>query len=493
MQQDDEGEKVYRLIDLAPTTAALLQLPVPRQATGEWIDPDVVLSHVDWSSVDWRRLARDLFEAKRERTNVFLLESSFTSQEWCRLVQEQPLLDQRLDQTTFNVSSLDLVPVPQWLRAAQEVEEVYQDARSWLLTHAIVRNVLFSALLVFFLLYYFYFLVVRYTTRPLLGHLAVLRCMPTVRRVYVVPQDAANAASVTIDGDEARTMLRDLHIQGILGALAMVLLYLATEMTWVLGYYATLGYSGWDSTLVHSVAASVKFLVVALVPGFLVLWFLLRLVHVPYLAWDRASLAPRLAQNGGWRAVRWGCLAWANCCRIVCLDSAMAAGHVADPYAVVLLVFFRVHLMGWTLVLWGILFILQGTYSFLIPGLLSNWILTDTTWTLRFRIISVQLMAVPLLVAALVGVCSLSRRNARDVPWDLVQSARRAADAEKERQAQEAQAKRRRLDTRGGRRDGKPQDAYAAHQALGMPLTDLVPHADYSSKQVGTSMFVGTL
>jgi hypothetical protein len=319
---------------VAPTIAAWLDLPIPRQATGHPLPLPSVM--VDWDSDVLRRQAVDRYEATRERVNVFLLQLGVTEHEWCTALvpQHRHLLRNATFVRTATIQEFD--------RAAADLDDVYQCWRSRALVLGVVRNMGVALLLVFFLLFYFSHLMVRHT-------------------VVFVPASWKAA----------------------LLALLLLALYVSVTISVVLGFYALHGYHEWDSTWVHSVGAVIRFLLITLGPGSLWMFVLVRAYHIPWLRGPSAM-------------------------RIVFIETAYARGHCSSLQWVYWIRFYLT-LFGFSLA--SVLLVLQGLYSYWFPPLTSQWFLTETTWTMRFRILTLQLTTVPLLVGNLATLCSFSRTN----------------------------------------------------------------------------------
>ena len=125
---------------------------------------------------------------------------------------------------------------------------------------------------------------------------------------------------------------------------------------------------------------------------------------------------------------------------------------------------------------------MPGTYSFWFPFVYTNWILTDTTWMLRFRVITVQLMSVPLLLGSLVALCTISRQNTANLPWHLFEEAQRTADAELEQTERQQKRTRSHVATELKTIDPFEKD-----------LIDWAPHSEHLATRLGAAMFVGTI
>lgn len=167
------------------------------------------------------------------------------------------------------------------------------------------------------------------------------------------------------------------------------------------------GYPLWDSTWVHTVPAFFRFLLLALVPGTVTQFVLIRLYHVPYLNWESIEPLARDATSCT-ACCRHAWLVLGNVLRVLFVETAFQQGCVTD---LTLVYFVRYYAFCWSVLVWCILLVLQGAYSFCVPFLFSNFVLTDATWSWRFRIVCVQLACLPMLIGNLAPLCSFSRGN----------------------------------------------------------------------------------
>jgi len=348
--------------DVAPSITALLDLPAPRQSTGHILP-------VVWQltpAAQRQKSLRDLVEARQELLNLFALQGGYTAREWCRDLA--PLLQR--NQTWMRTAT------PDELEAALErLTRLYAHLRNDMLLPLMTRNLVVSAMLAAVLVFYMVVLMRRHT---LLTH---------------SPKWDARTAAL---------------------ALGLTVLYLALVLGAMGIYYAPRGYPLWDSTWVHSVPAFGTFLLVALVPGTVVAFVLVRAFHLPYLDWDSLEpLADRATTGDACCRGTW--LAIGNTMRIVLVETAFAQGCVTESMTMVY--FLRLYWFAWSVLLWSILLVLQGTYTFFLPFVYSNFILNDETWALRFRIAAAQLACFPMLLGTWWGIVWFSAENATQLDW----------------------------------------------------------------------------
>jgi hypothetical protein len=192
------------------------------------------------------------------------------------------------------------------------------------------------------------------------------------------------------------------HRNGLIIAAVLTIVYLGIEFTVVLVTYSA-----------RSVDACVTFVLISVLPGALVLLFFVRFYHLPWIKWKNEPLDENETSDTA-RATRSLILQSVNCMRCICVETTYAQGHVTQLATVY---FIRLYMVLFCFVIWGVLLVIQGSYSFLLPVIYSNTFITDTLWQLRFRVMSVQLMCLPLLISNLAVMLSFSERNADNLDW----------------------------------------------------------------------------
>jgi hypothetical protein len=360
--------------DVAPTVAALLDIPMPRQVTGS-----PVVQALDLSVADQRRQARDRYEGRRERLNVFLLQHGTTSRQWCNM-HEWPLLQRNA--TFVRTASVDELD-----SASRVLASLYAQTRTYLMGAMMARNIGVALLVSFFIVYTFAYMLDRHS----LLHLTPMRT--------TIGPHARHSRSTSTSSSSSSAL-------GI--SFGMTCGYMLVQFGVLLTAYLVWGYPVWDSTWVHSVGASIRFMVVALAPGSVLAFVLVRAYHVPWMKWANEPLAAEDEAVLSQRGLRHALLCCENAARIVFIETTYARGEYVDLRWVYAM---RLYMMLWSILLFALLLIVQGIYAFWFPMLYNNWVLNDTTWIVRFRVATVQTMCLPLLVANLAAMCSFSSRN----------------------------------------------------------------------------------
>jgi hypothetical protein len=350
--EKDFGGALENIEDVATTVSVLLGLPIPRQSHGKLLSP---VSERLSKNVN---VSRDLYETLREWFNVFLIEARMTAYEWCSLQEDFPFLS-RYPLKNESISS------EEYLESYQKLKRLYSEERERIQTTITIRNILLSLLWMFFLMYATAIFFVR---RSFWG---LSLCGSPSDPESVKRQGKLNCCFLWL-------------------GLFITCLYLLVVMGTVLLTYHLLGYQEWDSTMIHSVQASLKFGWIALLPGILFMFLLNRIYQAAFVKfWQQGNCL--------------GCLA--NCMRWFCIETTFVNGYSQNVATLTLL---RMWLLYWSLLLWSLLLVFQGVYSFLLPFVYTNWIITETTWTWRFRVNSTQLMVIPLLIGNLISICLYS-------------------------------------------------------------------------------------
>ena len=100
-----------------------------------------------------------------------------------------------------------------------------------------------------------------------------------------------------------------------------------------------------------------------------------------------------------------------NSCWFLFMECTFARNRVRSAADFTFVYLVRNYSFALSVLAWCALLIAQAAYSFLVPMLLPNWIITETTWNLRFQVVSFQFMLFPLLVGNLATLWSFSPRN----------------------------------------------------------------------------------
>jgi len=162
--------------------------------------------------------------------------------------------------------------------------------------------------------------------------------------------------------------------------------------------FIIVGYHEWDSTVIHYPEVLTRYAAITLVPAMLVIYITVRAIHIYY-----THLPPFSRHN-----------------------FAIAANPILlgrnpilkDPGFIYL---YRYYFSLWTVVSWLLLMILQSAYTFVIPPVFAIRYVTDSLWVFRFRVLTVQLMSLPLSFCCIVLLYfGLPSRNPNKHHFDQV-------------------------------------------------------------------------
>lgn len=344
--RDDDDYQDGQQLTLAsvPTTiAALADLPVPRQTRGS-----ILPMASKWMTATQRQNAKnDLFEAKRELTNVYLLQTRTSAYDWCRLAKQQPKLASR--SKTLNATLADTYAFEKIMTSTEDDQLAASQSRD------IVVAIYACSLFLFGI------------------------------GGYVMRRSGALDFSCTAKSEACQENTKAFAV-----SLGLTIVYLVVVLGTVLGVYAYWGYP-WDSTMVHSLTAAFRFLWIGLLPGTIMSILIHRSLYSVFLKWYACTNCTECCLNFG---------------QCFCTEQAMVStrGTRIRPSIHILAHLVPLYLMLLVFLLWSILLVIQGSFSFLVPLVYRNWFITETTWILRFRIGSIQLMCLPLLLGNLVHV-----------------------------------------------------------------------------------------
>lgn len=356
-------------IDLAPTVAALLGLPVPRQAHGRFItdilalmatsDPDIVRTHY-----------LDLYLQKVRLVKAFIAAASSTA-------KSPPGFDDVTLVEQFNQTT-------EWYRDA--VDLIVQGLavhRKAALRVRILRNVLVTLGLNLPLVLVMCYVVQRYS----FADLGVLLCM---RRYWGSADLRLNLTAFVWAG-----------VSLVCYLLASVLLFLFLY----LGY----GYriSDWESTMIHTPAVVPRYYAYVLLPPAAAAYVLIRAYHVKVLRMRK------FAPNASWRAKLVTCL--------LNVGNLFTDGRlpIAQPDFLYLV---RLYQLAWVTSAMLLLFLLEASFTILIPLLFRIPFISADSWGLRFRLLTVHLMLFPLILASMAELYATVRgtHNHRSAAFDPI-------------------------------------------------------------------------
>lgn len=169
----------------------------------------------------------------------------------------------------------------------------------------------------------------------------------------------------------------------------------------ILIYYIAfliVGYHKWDSTVIHYPEVLTRYAAITLVPVIIIIYVVVRAIHIYY------SILPPFNRHN-----------------ISLSANPILLGRNPVLKDVGFIFLYRYYLSWWTVVTWLILLIMQSSYTFVIPPVFSIHYITAGLWVFRFRILTVQLMSLPLSFCCIVLLYfGLPSRNANKQHFDQI-------------------------------------------------------------------------
>jgi hypothetical protein len=141
--------------------------------------------------------------------------------------------------------------------------------------------------------------------------------------------------------------------------------------------FAIVGYGNWDSTVIHTPEVLARYAFICLLPSVLVIYVIIRGFHVYY------TIRPQFA--------------WRNASEIM---DVWLLGREVKFTDLRMVYLYRYYLLFWTVASWLMLLIIQSNYTFVVAPVFQLKFITAYLWELRFRIITVQFMSLPLSLAS---------------------------------------------------------------------------------------------
>eukprot|EP00026_Physarum_polycephalum_P001772 Phypoly_transcript_01774.p1 GENE.Phypoly_transcript_01774~~Phypoly_transcript_01774.p1 ORF type:complete len:943 (+),score=86.23 Phypoly_transcript_01774:272-3100(+) len=343
----DLGEdEYYSNMDLAPTICAILGIPVPRQSHGKFIDDAMLLVHNESLQLAYY----DLYKQKQIFVQAYIRTAGI--------------------KTDYKVPNLtETLPLSDYVNTINELVDKRADMRSTTLHKEQARNVIVTTIIAAAIAVCFGFLLQSVT--------------------FCDPQSVFSLK---------HTWVRRQNRIAMALAFSTTLVYYAMSIFIYYIVFLIIGYDIWDSTVIHYPQVLTRYAVITLVPGTLVIYFLIRAIHVYYSVMPQVSL--RFLSPA------------AN-------PILFGRNPVLKDAGFIYL--FRYYLSAWTVVSWFILIILQSGYTFIIPPVFAIKYITPNLWAYRFRVITVQLISVPLILTSIILLYfGLPSRNANKSQFDPI-------------------------------------------------------------------------
>ncbi|KNC52573.1 uncharacterized protein AMSG_12136 [Thecamonas trahens ATCC 50062] len=334
--------------DLAPTVAAILGMPVPRQATGRFITDALVFASQPARTLHYY----DLFVQKQRFVAAFL-----------GTVPEYKAIDSDLVYGNHTGESEEFYKV-----GVDRLVSTWRAARAHALRMWILRNAMLTLILNIIVLIVVAYVLQVYTFVDLS---LVLRCCCCSR--------------FTGEADRAK------NIKALAWAFWSVAAFYFFSIGAFVLLYLWYGHTidEWESTLIHTPGVVPRFVAYVICPSSLAAFLVVRSYHVSALAFRK------IVPGSSWRAkLRVVGLNFLN----LFADSSAQINHPEFIYLA------RYYTAAMALV--GVLtvFLAEATFTVLVPLIFRVPFVTPAFWGLRFRLLTVQMMTIPFIIATMVEV-----------------------------------------------------------------------------------------
>jgi len=347
--------------DLAPTVSALLGLPVPRQAQGKYITDTFIWGPMG-SDPNSRALAyRDLFIQKQRLVAAFL-----------KSVPSWSSLDNDLVYGNHSAKSEEF-----HRNGVERLLSTMKSARARAISLWVLRNALLTLALNTVVLGVIAYVLEVYT---FVDVSLMFRCLCCSR--------------FSDDPDRAK------NIKAFAWSLWGVTLFYFMTIGFFILLYIWYGHpiDEWESTLIHTPAAVPRYLAYLFVPSIVFAFLLHRSYHISSISFRK--IIPGSSFGAKLRVVGMNFLNLFS-------DSS---AHVRHPDFVYLA---RYYVGATTVCAVLTIFVAQSTFTVLVPLIFRIPFVTEAYWGLRFRLLTVQMMSMPLIIGSMIEVY-LSGRNLTD-------------------------------------------------------------------------------
>lgn len=319
--------QLYNNTDLAPTVCAILGIPVPRQNQGHFIDDAMLFVN----NPELKRVYYDLYMQKMELVQAFIQTTAPSNPPQFRKLAPD-------------------ADIATYVSAVRELIDIRDNIlRDQAISTQRARNIVVSCIIALMVLVCFCFLMQVVTMCDILSIFTSKS-----------PVSLANRKASLV-------------------AFLIVLVYHGLNIAIYNICFAVAGYSGWDSTVIHTPEVLPRYAFICLIPAVVIIYIAIRAFHTYY------SIRPAFS----WQ--RFGEI----------LD-VWLLGKEAKFSDLGIVYLFRYYLVFWTVVSWLALLVIQSNYTFVVAPVFQVKFITPFLWQLRFRIITVQFMSLPLSVASFI-------------------------------------------------------------------------------------------
>ncbi len=181
-----------------------------------------------------------------------------------------------------------------------------------------------------------------------------------------------------------------------LQAFILVSVFVALSIIIFVASYSNMGYTNWDSTYLHTDLVLPRYLVLGLVVPFVIQFVSNRVLNYFFIVYEQAPTSPESCTA---KMRRW----YHNFARLLLLTRSLRKGWIR-PEALPFLTLTKIYTMFGLIIVNLILSIVQSYYDYWIPGIFPVYYISPTSWTIRFRVLAVQLMMIPFTFGCLIDI-----------------------------------------------------------------------------------------
>lgn len=344
--------------DIAPTVCALLGIPIPRTSQGVYIDDVLLLANEPKLLVYYK----DLFKQQQYFTRQYLEVVGKL-----KTVEANPILTK-----TFNDAT-----IKEYRDSVLEVQSIYQKARLQILQEQQIRNMSLTGALCMGLVVVIFYIIHRFTFADLW---LIVRPSPGMY------------------------MDRKAFVSSMVGVCA----FYACTLLCFMCLMKFRGFVVWDSTMMDSPTNGFVFLVDTLVPSSLFAFLLMRVYHFPFVKTQGQRKGEAFCRRF-----------WKGSFYYV---AHLLAGSEPEYADISLLYLCKVYTMLLSMFVNLSIFTLQGGFTFVVPDLYQICYIVPEQWSMRFRLITLQLMTWPLLVANMLMLISYPGMDLSTAAYDKLYS-----------------------------------------------------------------------
>ena len=357
----------FSTIDVAPTISALLYQPVPRHSQGRFItalfdrnDAVGLTSDAQYAMVETMRIS--MGQQNFRRLDTWQWRDYYHQQHaWNAAFLANPIVNERAELDLLDSSQVqsDLRAVAEggsaaaYMQMTASLETLSTTMRLQAASATAARNQFVAAFL--------------------LGLILLLALFALQLQTFCDP--------LVVFIPKRRGWYESKDAKAAVFALGLCASYYAVVIFVFLFWAASQGHS-WSSAIVAKPDDVRNFLLVAILPGLVMSYIIMRVVLLRYAVWPSANA------NGGRSS-------YAALAAFIATEEIQAFKHIDSLYLA------RFYLLLFALIGAAVLGVLSSRFSFIVPLVFYNRFIDEALWEYRFTTMTVMVMSVPLLAASM--------------------------------------------------------------------------------------------